>query len=770
MPAAFDHLISATTVHDITDALDLLSSAHRIGWRYVGNNENNLATINLGSDPAAGVIERVTNAIDAILEREWNQQGQPTNVTSPRQAVSQWFGIEGGHLSNVEDLRASTIVSVSGQVEITLRDSERRDRPTIDIRDYGVGIKADDFNRSILSLNGSRKLRKLFLAGAFGQGGSTALSYSLYTLIFSRAAPSEAGGMNPVAVTLVRFNPGDPRTDKHGVYEYMIDHRTGHPFTFEVPEDVFPSGTLVRHVSMDLGKYSNIMTAPTGSLWYLTQHYLFDPVLPFRITDRRSNSIQGSSRTVAGNRRLLTFSDITEYTRSATLTFRDGTVVLSWWVLSAQGESARNRITQYTLPSKPIIITFNGQKQGELPNTIIKNDLRLPYLERYIIVHIDCDRLDSESRRQLFPSTRENVRDTAILDDLRRLVVDTLAGDPELQRLDRERKVRYIRRVESESVENIRRRLANRVRTVVQVSGGGRSPRVTPPDSPDHPQPRVPIPVQEPPTFLEIISPSPRKVYAGQRFIIRFRTDADPAYFLNPDTFIAVLDPPTFGQYTGTTNVINGYGTAYFRANEDLDECTTAEITLEVRPRRSTSLHGTVTAEVVPLPTPGGSGSGQVPTPNINPQWVTADDVFWTEHGWNDTSVARVERTSDSIDVYVSAEQRRLSALIARAQRRETSTVDSVKDFYLEHISFYAVLAALEQQQVQQLQEAADPEAMEPQEAEQEQERELHRACEMLCGVMEDMFDVVVNRDLRESDDILSAEDDSEEQEMGVGE
>lgn len=765
MPSFLDHVLAATTVHDLTDALRSLAEERRVAWRFVGNSENNLATINLGSDPAAGVVERITNAIDAVLEREWNQQGQPTNVTSPRQAVAQWFGIESGHLSAVADLRDTSIAELSKRVEVTLRESERRDRPTVDVRDYGIGIGAADFERSILSLHGSRKLRKLFLAGAFGQGGSTALSYSLYTVIVSRAVTSVDGRPHPVGVTVVRFNPGDTRTDKHGVYEFMVDHATGHPFTFDVPEDDFPAGTLVRHVSMDLGKYTNIMTAPTGSLWYLTQHYLFDPVLPFRITDQRSNSVQGSSRTVAGNSRLLSLSDITEYQRSATLTFRDGTVVLKWWVLSAQGESARNRITQYTLPSKPIIITFNGQKQGELPNTLIKNELRLPYLERYIVVHVDCDQLDSESRRQLFPSTRESVRDTAILDDLRRLVVDTLAGDSELQRLDRERKERYIRRVESESVENIRRRLANRVRTVVQVSGGGRSPRVAPPEG-GGTQPRVPIPVQEPPTFLDIASPSPRRVYAGQRFIIRFQTDADPAYFLSPDTFIAVVDPPTFGQYTGTTNVINGYGTAYFRASEDLTEGTVGEITLEVRPRRSPSLNSTVETEVVPLPTPGGTGSGQMPTPNVNPQWVTAGDAYWAEHGWNDRSVAKVERTADAIDVYVSAEHRRLNALIARAQRRETSTVDSIKDFYLEHIAFYAVLAELEQQRAQA---AVEPESSDPQEAEQEQERELQRACEMLCGVMEDMFDVLATRAGDDSSDLLVADDDAEEPEIRVG-
>jgi hypothetical protein len=103
---------------------------------------------------------------------------------------------------------------------------------------------------------------------------------------------------------------------------------------------------------------------------------------------------------------------------------------------------------------------------------------------------------------------------------------------------------------------------------MLQAGGGGRGPRVLPPDHHDPVDPKPPIPVQEPPTFVEIVSPDPRKVYAGRRFIIRFRTDADPAYFLRPDSFIAIIDPPSFGQYTGTTNVRDGYGVAYFSAAE----------------------------------------------------------------------------------------------------------------------------------------------------------------------------------------------------------
>ena len=162
-------------------------------WRPVGDRENNLATINLGSDPAAGLIERVTNAIDAVLEREWRERGEPSNVSSPRAAVESWFDIEEGRLRNEPNWDSPTMRDLRSRVQVTLRSSESPKRPTLDVRDFGLGLSAGDFSESILSLNASRKLKKFFLAGAFGQGGSTALAYSPYTIIISRRFDTDEG-------------------------------------------------------------------------------------------------------------------------------------------------------------------------------------------------------------------------------------------------------------------------------------------------------------------------------------------------------------------------------------------------------------------------------------------------------------------------------------------------------------------------------------------------------------------------------------------------
>jgi hypothetical protein len=727
-------LLASTKAVEVTDFLEVVQDERRVAWLAVGDIDNNFGIINMGKDPAAGVVERITNALDAVIERRWEEMKRPAHFRSPRAAVQEWWDVPEGRLGRVEeprDLKDDLIT----QVVVTLRDGDRSDLPTVDVRDYGIGIEAQVFKDSILGLNKNRKLQKRFLAGAFGQGGSTALAHSEYTIVVSRHINPGTKKTSSVAATIVRFNPGNVDVDKHGRYEYLIDKASGYPITFTASEEDFLPGTLVRHVATQLGRYNAVMTAPTGSLWFLAHNYLFDPVLPFTLEERRSNKGQ-ARRTAGGNHRLLNYSDSTEYKSHAKRTFNSGEVSIYWWVLKADNPDAKNRISQYTLASQPVVVTYNGQKQGHFPNTIIKNDLKLPYLDRYIIVQVDCDRLDNDSRRQLFTSTRESLKETQLGDNLRQLVLETLEEDENLRRLDHERKQRYIRNVDASSVENIRRRLAKRVDVFTRGSGKAHpsTPPVRPP-TPPGPPPSA-IPVQEPPTFIRITNDGARHVYAGRTFTLKFETDGRPDYFRNPNTFIAAINPPSFASFTGLANVSNGHGKAFFKASADLNVGDRATITLELRPPAYPALRDEVQAEAVQLPQKAGPDPGQSQTPNITPHWVGEGEDMWVEWGWTRASVAKVMSDDESIDIWVSSDNEKLSALIARAQRYSTAAVEAIKDFYLEHMAYYALIADMDEKARALGHEPGSEE--EPQPAE---DLEMKHACDMLCGIIEGLFE-----------------------------
>ena len=275
MKKLFKQLLEANTAKEVTDLLETLIDEYNVSWTPVGGYKDNIATINIGTDPAAGLAERITNAIDAVIELEWQKQGKPTDIVSPRTASENWFNLKDGKLRSIDNASDKKIQELARKIKVTLRDSERENYPTVEIRDQGIGIKGDDFSKTILSLHGQNKISKLFLMGAYGQGGSTALSYNNYTIIISKPAITEKKEKAKTSWTIVRINPGNINSDKLEWFEYCVDSANGQPFNIELEDKDFTPGTLVRHIGMDLGKYTAKMTGPTSSLWYLGEGLVF---------------------------------------------------------------------------------------------------------------------------------------------------------------------------------------------------------------------------------------------------------------------------------------------------------------------------------------------------------------------------------------------------------------------------------------------------------------------------------------------------------------
>lgn len=628
------------------------------------------------------------------------------------------------------------------------------------MRDLGIGLPARLFADTILGLNQSLKVGKFFLAGAFGQGGSTALSFSPYTLIVSRPQALRPDQAEDVAFTIVRFNEGDANTEKHGRYEYLVSARTSTPFRVaKVSLAKFPAGTLVRHVRMDLGKFHAGLESGTDSLWYLVNHYLFDPVLPVTVADERPRAA-AKARLVAGNHQRLAVKggrgqdqNYVEYARNATIRFGRGNARLDWWVISNQEPEpaeARKHITNYVLPGNPVILTFNGQKQGQLPNTLIRNDLRLPYLEKYLIVQVACDGLDGDARRQLFSTTREALRESGLLDDLRAQVVEKLGADRELRRLDEARKSRYLGGAQDAASARLNKRLADRVRTYQRAAGdeGVEGDPAGLEFGPDELQERPAVPVSPEPTLLQLLGPSPKPVHAGRPFHLNFRTDANPALFATDGAFTVSFEPPTFAVQTGAMNVRDGYSTLYFKADAGLAVGAKGRVTLALQLPTGPTLSACTDLVVTEAPPSGKAPAARRRRPALSVVRVSTADAYFREHGWTPTSVARVEESGTETTVFVSLGNAKLEALVQRARRRRGADKDlaeAILNFYVEHVAFHAVLAELGEKQAVEgaAGNAAEEEERKlPEEPESgaHQERELARLAETVCGVIEQVY------------------------------
>ena len=689
----------------------LLKLNGKISWKPLGGRINNLSTVNLGSDPAAGVIERITNSMDAVIESSLN--GHDAENRNPREIVEELFSIKEGRLKSIKDFKKQN--ELTKKIQVTVLDSGNTNRPTLEIRDHGIGVDAKDFSNTVLSLNANNKIKKQHLLGAFGQGGATSFSYNDITLIMSK---KNKKGIDVVSWTFVRINPGN-QMDKHGWYEYCIDKETALPFVIEDTNNLFAPGTLIRHLMMDLGKYKGRITTPTNSLWFLCHNYLFDPVLPFTIADKRKD--RNESRTVSGNHRLLSKSDNLEYYKEIPITFKNGKLKIFYWVLKHDGEKAQNRIKHYTLTSQPIIITLNGQKQGYFSNKLIKEDLNLSFLEKYIIIQIECDLIDNDSKRQLFSTTREKLRDTSIYDDLKKVLIETLSEEDELKKLDFDRRRIYFSRKNENLSDYTRKNITSKITSYIN-NGSSNSKNATIFNGEIINANKINI--KTPSTFLEILNDKVIKASLGKMFSVKFKTDSDPDRFYDPECFYAEFIDSAFGYFTGSVRVKDGYGIAYFKLSENINSDASSKLILKLKNEQYDVLTDDVTVEV------NIKEKGDKPKLEkvINVEYIYANDPYYIQNNFNKNTVGDLVVNENEITIFVSAENLNFEKLIAKAQKINEDAVVTMRSKYLEQTSLFIYMILSRNTQF-----------------EQQNRSLLEKMIESVCYLLNDHFDLIIS-------------------------
>ncbi|MCU1600549.1 MAG: hypothetical protein JWO22_1258, partial [Frankiales bacterium] len=191
-------------VAEIKAYLDAQGSA----WRPVGNRENNAGIIDVGTSPGSALVERITNSADAMLELEYMLNPKPQVVT-PFQAAVEYFGVP---LNGVADLSDKQRRALASNISVLLHDSDSDRRPTVAITDKGIGLTPELLPSTILSLNDSNKLSKLYLMGTYNQGGSASLSFSKATVIVSRRHIKLLGAYaDRIAFTIIEQRDDDTK-------------------------------------------------------------------------------------------------------------------------------------------------------------------------------------------------------------------------------------------------------------------------------------------------------------------------------------------------------------------------------------------------------------------------------------------------------------------------------------------------------------------------------------------------------------------------------
>jgi hypothetical protein len=661
-----ERLWVARTEAEIVDLIaELPATTGGARWRPVGDRPNNIGTIRIASDPALAIIERITNAMDAVLE--FGKLRHPLDEpTSPRQAATMWWEVPSTGLADMGEKDRRRLGEL---IAVSLDESGDNKRPTLVITDAGLGQTPSAFPKTLLSLNESNKVGQGYTMGTYGQGGSSTFGFSRATTVISRRHPDHAGGSaDRVGFTIV-CEKDDPSKQRLPNYEYLVG-ADGEVFTFDpafVPE--LAHGTRIVHVAYDFQGWTGPYT--TGA-WQLFHAALFDPVLPFLVTGTRKKESGYGSRIVIGNAARL--SNVGAAKGEIELAHSDsvamdlgseyGKVSFNYWVVRRPegSDKSSDAAGGYVQPSSAVSMTLFGQRQDAEPRVWIKDRARLPFLYKNLIVQIDADGLTPIAKRELFASTRERATSSEIRIEIYDRLATTLLGDEELKRLNHEEKERLLQKSTSAANDKVRKKLQKFIDTKLKQQykpgkgGSGTGPGATQKkksggptthrDTDDSALPHVP-------TRL-LIRNKQMRIAQGSRTTVWVEIDAKNGYLPAHDDELELTwegeEPGDKLRLYARSKLLGGLSKWFFEASVDAprrDFTLTATLSTANGPLSDTTV---ITVVEPPSSPPNTSGVEQDTGPRV--EWVAKD--AWDEHGFDAATVGSVTVDDEETIIWVN--------------------------------------------------------------------------------------------------------------------
>jgi hypothetical protein len=743
-------LLESRTLKDAKRVVGILVGMGYV-WMPLGAKEGNFGLVNIGSDPGFAFIERITNALDALIDEAARRAplAVVAELSSPRAAVAALFAIPEGRTIHLAPERQEQIAQ---DVVVTIGDGTVYARPLLEVRDTGTGLAPDAMPATILNLAGSNKIAKPYLAGAYGQGGSTTFAFSPDGTILASATDDSA-----VGITFVRYCELDARKNKNGRYEYLS--RPGDAGVGRIPRDTvtFARGTLVRHFDYDLGAYAGDARLPERSLLALVQTALFDPVLPFTIVENRvrfrtTRAVDADSVplltanmpqldalalvepvavtdrapavapkaprahrapsvaepalpaaiTYAGHfaRLQRAGSEAVEYAQSVQIPLQpigaNNIATAHYWLLAAPDPLL------HPDPRHPIVMTNFGQTHGVEDRRLIVDALRLPFLKNDLVVQIELDGLSPSVKRELLSTTRDRLKRGSRYNALIEAIVEALGDDPQLQAANTRRRLRVLENQQKTDYKKLRRRFAELIEkfrpgeeAAAQRSDTGRNGSVAAAggssDTETVDVPPVPLPTLAHPTFLRIKrGDGPLRLRRARRSAIVVESDAPNGYLAVHENARLVLVDPTLNsvRFLRTSDFRGGRARLSVRTDLPLESTGTIGA-------RLTDATGSVFADdapylVVEPPPPesaADNGASRVRVPEIY-EIYAAD---WARFAFTEASVAQAEESVDDYSLFVNMDNRHLRRLLTTTDY-QAAGIARIKSSYLVQVAFYTFL------------------------------------------------------------------------------
>jgi len=417
-------------------------------WRPLGGNSNYFGVVeSQQSNPVAALVEKLTNAIDAVLMRRCYEEGidpksQYEAPSTIEEAVHDFFP-EHKHW-DLRDPRNKQARSIQ-----VLADGTRTNTSIV-IYDDGEGQHPERFKETFLSLLQGNKRKIRFVQGRYNMGGTGAIVFcgkKRYQLIASKCYD----GTGKFGFTLIRERPHhDEQYDEGSEYQYLLVDDEIPAFDIDelelgLHQRRFRTGTIIKLYSYDVHGNRHFIRAMSPSL----NQFLFEPALPYTIVEsaqRYKRSKDGYALSNYGLRRRLDHSDYLETSFSETITDRRfGNLPMKVYVFKARVDGKTAAATKETIRNEffknrmQVVFTVGGQVHGHYTSEFITRTLQMNLLKDYLLIHVDCTEMERDFRRNLFKADRERMNQSKEAADLRKKLGDSLKGG-QLKEINKQRR------------------------------------------------------------------------------------------------------------------------------------------------------------------------------------------------------------------------------------------------------------------------------------------------------------------------------------------
>ncbi|MCY3946069.1 MAG: hypothetical protein OXF44_07275 [Anaerolineaceae bacterium] len=408
-------------------------------WKALGGQEGNLGVVeNQQSKPAAALVEKIVNSIDAILMRKCFESGtDPTSSDAPesvQKAIERFFPAH-----KYWD-RGPKRVEQARDIQV-LADSEEGDtrNTSIIIYDAGEGQRPRDFEQTFCSLLSGNKNEIPFVQGRYNMGGSGALSFcgrKRFQLIGSRRFDGGDFGF-----TLVRKHPRSTReeqTTKNSWYEFFAPLGSVPSFPIctldlGLHKTHFQAGTIIKLYSYDTKGNRELQRDMGRSL----NEYLFMPALPYFVVESNKRfQTHGPSIQFGLNDRLAKREHIETHFSQTMENQQMGRVEVDVFVFKSRIGERDVKATkefirkEFLKNNMSVLFTLNGQVHAHYTSEFITRRLKFDLLKENLLIHVNCTKMKPTFREELFMASRDRLKDGETSQLLRAQLGEVLKNGP----------------------------------------------------------------------------------------------------------------------------------------------------------------------------------------------------------------------------------------------------------------------------------------------------------------------------------------------------